>query len=166
MLKVDDTTRTSDATRRPVAITSRRRPDLPPPRGRSLSVLVVGDLADAAGGLAQALELLGFPSRPVPTGAAARVAITSDPPDVVVLNFPSRVVDGWELARWVVAGHGPAAKRPLLVAVTEGGSDEGLAAEAGVDLVLVGPVEPAVVVGVLRRFARAVAPGRTVPSPP
>ena len=58
-----------------------------------------------------------------------------------------------------VAARVAAVQHENLVAVTECGSDEDrrLAAEAGVDLVLVGPVELAVVVGVLRRFARLLS---------
>jgi two-component system, OmpR family, response regulator len=48
-----------------------------------------------------------------------------------------------------------------LIAVTGCGleADRHKSNEAGIDLHLVKPVDPAVLVGVLRRFARVVSPG-------
>ena len=138
------------------------QPVLTPDAGdRPPSVLVLGDVGDAADRLARSLGRHGFPALAVATGEDALSAAAASLADVAILFLPL-AADGWDLARRMSAGRGPTAVRPFLVAVTECGSDEDRrrAAEAGVDLVLVAPVEAAVVVGVLRRFARAVAPGR------
>ena len=131
----------------------------PPDPGRPPSVLVAGDAADR---LARSLGRHWFPALAVATGEDALSAAAASMADVAILFLPLAAADGWDLARRMSAGRGPTAVRPFVVAVVEGGSDEDRrrAAEAGVDLVLVRPVEAAVVVGVLRRFARAVAPGR------
>jgi DNA-binding response OmpR family regulator len=169
MSKTDFPIPTHDASNRPAedrACPTRRGPrptsTLPPTLGRPLLVLVVDDPADS---LAQVLTMHGFPARSVATCAATLTAVAADPPDVVILHLLLIPVDGWEAARRAWAGRDPDGRRPVLVAVTEGGSDEDRrrAAEVGVDLVLIAPVEPAVVVGVLRRFARALSPGQEPP---
>ena len=167
MPNVDCSTLTSDVGDRPPAGTAcparcvSPLTPLPDP-GQPLSVLVVGDVDDAADRLARSLGRHGFPALAVATGEDALSAAAASLADVVILFLPLAAADGWDLARRMSAGRGPTAVRPFVVAVVTGGAEEDRrrAAEANVDLVLVAPVEAAVVVGVLRRFARAVAPGR------
>ena len=73
-------------------------------------------------------------------------------------------MDGWELARRFHARTGPRGMRPLLIAATGCGSDADRrkSAEAGIDLHLLKPVEPAYLAGVLWRFSRVLAP--TIPA--
>jgi CheY-like chemotaxis protein len=73
-------------------------------------------------------------------------------------------MDGWELARRL--RESAVIKRPLLVAVTAAATDADRkkSDEAGVDLHLVKPVDPAALVGLVRRFGRVVAPGTAPPA--
>jgi CheY-like chemotaxis protein len=123
-----------------------------PPTFRTPSVLVVDDLDDAADSLATLLEMSGFPARAVTSGEAALAAVAADPPDVVILDLLMPGTDGWEVARRLRAG-GPAG-RPLLVALTgcDGREDRRRAAEAGIDVFLLKPIEPAALVATLTRL--------------
>lgn len=123
-----------------------------PPALRAPSVLVVDDLDDAADSLATLLEMSGFRARAVTSGEAALAAVAADPPDVVILDLLMPGVDGWEVARRLHES-GPAG-RPVLVALTgcDGREDRRRAVEAGIDLFLVKPVEPAALVAVLTRL--------------
>ena len=131
-----------------------RRGGVPP-----LSVLVVEPHADAADTLAELLRLVGHRVAVARTGADALRTAATDPPDVVVLEVRLPDGDGWQVAgrlRQPVGG-----KRPLVVAVTADGSDDGRrrSEAAGIDLHLEKAVEPGVLLGVLARFARLLAPG-------
>jgi two-component system, OmpR family, response regulator len=126
--------------------------------GWSLSVLVVDGHEDGAASLAEILRLNGYDVRVAGTARAALRAAAEAPPDVVVLEPRLPDLDGWELAKRLRA---PAfGKPPLVVAVSGGGSPEERrrSAEAGIHLHLVKPADPAVLCGVLARFARVVAP--------
>jgi len=124
-----------------------------------ISVLVVDDLFDAVASLAQVLALHGF-SRVATahTGGAALELAADDPPDVVLLDIGLPDLDGWEVARWLrLQGRGTG-KRALVIAVTgrDSAADHRRSEEAGVDLHLVKPIDPAVLVGVLKRLARVL----------
>ena len=129
-------------------------PQVPP--CHPLTVLVVDDSRDAADSLGDLLSLYGYQARVAYGGEDALRLAAAEPPDAVVLDLAMPGMDGWELARrlrdmsrW---------KRPLLIAVS--GYGDGVARrgsdDAGLDLHLVKPVEPAVIVGVLKRFARVL----------
>src|SRR6476646_4244602 len=124
-----------------------------PPSRESLSVLVVDAYRDAADSLTELLRLHGHG---VQTAYHPAAALAADPPDVVILELRLPGTDGWELVRRMRGR--PAEKQPLFVAVTTCGrdADRQKSGEAGIDLHLVKPVDPAVLVGVLRRFARAL----------
>ena len=132
--------------------------------GWSLSVLVVDAHEDGAASLAEILRLYGYDVRVAGTARAALRAAAEAPPDVVLLEPRLPDLDGWELARRVrvLAGGKP----PLVVAISGSGrpEDRRRSAEAGVHLHLVKPADPAVLRGVLARFARVVAPAGTVRS--
>jgi two-component system OmpR family response regulator len=123
-----------------------------------LSVLVVDDLMDAAVSLATLLGLCGFYARPVCSGEDARRAAEESPPDAVVLDLKLPGMDGWELAWRLQKRVAPRGMRPFLVGVTGCGAeaDRRESAAAGIDLHLLKPVEPAVLVGVLKRFAEVI----------
>ena len=89
-------------------------------------------------------------------GPAAVEAIQVAPPDVVLLDIGLPGMSGWDVARWVTEQ--PAEKRPLLVALTGYGREEDRqrSEEAGIDLHLVKPVDPADLLRLLKRFYRVV----------
>ncbi len=121
-----------------------------------LRVLVVDNDADTAESLAEVLTLHGFRAVATTTGEDAASAVAVAPFDAIVADLAMPGVDGYELARRVRGQS--AAKRPLLVAVTGCQDVTGRsAAEIGFDLVLLKPVEPAKLVGVLKRFERVLA---------
>ena len=130
---------------------------LPVDFSRPLAVLIVDDNRDAAESLAAALAVHGYVARVAYSGPDALAAVAADPPDVALLDIGMPGMSGWELAgrlRDQVPG-----RRPLLVAVTGYGTeaDKKESEAAGIDLHLVKPVEPAVLVGVLRRFEQTLA---------
>ena len=124
-----------------------------------LSILVVDDDPDTADSLTDLLALHGFGAQSALCGADALQLAAADPPDVVFLDLRMPGMDGWELARQLTN----LAKPPILVAITgcETEDDRRRSNLVGIDLHLVKPVEPAVLVGMLRRFARALAPKAT-----
>jgi CheY-like chemotaxis protein len=126
-------------------------------RVSSLSVLVVEDLPDAAESTALLLVLHGYRVRVAESGPSALVAAEAEMPDVVLLDIGLPGMDGWEVARRM--RERTAAKQPVVVAVTGYGAvgDRWRSADAGVDLHLVKPVAPGVLVGMMQRFRRALA---------
>jgi CheY-like chemotaxis protein len=130
-------------------------------------VLVVDDLDDAAASMAEVLSLSGVAHISVAnTGGAALELAAGDPPDVVLLDIGLPDLNGWEVARWLREQGEGTGKRPFLIAITGFGSeaDRRRSAAAGVDLHLVKPADLALLIGVLRRFARIIAPGRQAAS--
>ena len=128
----------------------------------AFSVLVVDDSPDTARSTAELLTLMGYAARVALSGEDALRQAAIDPPDVVLLDIRMPGMDGYEVARRLAAvGSG---KPPVLVAVTGCATqdDRVQTAAAGFDLHLAKPVDPAVLVGLLRRVRRAIAP----PEPP
>jgi CheY-like chemotaxis protein len=126
-------------------------------RGKTgLGILVVEDHAETAATLALVLGREGHEIQVAPNGPAAVEAIQVAPPDVVLLDIGLPGMSGWEVARWVTEQ--PAEKRPLLVALTGYGQEEDRrrSEEAGIDLHLVKPVDPAELLRLLKRFHRVV----------
>jgi CheY-like chemotaxis protein len=101
-----------------------------------MNVLVVDDMPDTAETEAAVLALHGHAARTAAGGEEALRLAAQDPPDVVLLDIGMPGMDGWELARRLRAQ-----------------------AEAGIDAHLTKPVEPAVLVGLVRRFGRVVGQG-------
>jgi CheY-like chemotaxis protein len=127
---------------------------------RPLAVLIVDDLADAADSLAEILSFHGHAARVALDGADALRQAAAEPPDVVLLDIRMPRMDGCEVARLIRARCAAGEKRPLLVAVTGCGTeaDRLHSTGAGFDLHLVKPVDPALLVGVLERYRRLLAP--------
>jgi two-component system OmpR family response regulator len=125
-----------------------------------LSVLVVDDYPDAADTLADLLHLYGHRVTVARTAAEALAAAEGHPPDVVVLELRLPDLDGWHLARRLRSLAEWGGRRLLVIAATGCGMAEGRwrSAEAGVDLHLVKPADPALLTGLLARFAAGPAP--------
>ena len=117
---------------------------------RQLSVLVVEDDPDTGESLAELLGLSGYAVAVTRCGEdAVRCAGGAD---VIFLDLRLPGIDGCEVARRIRSMESP--KRPFLVAVTGRAKDEDFrrSREAGIDLHLVKPVEPAVLLGLLARI--------------
>ena len=120
------------------------------------------DVPDAADSLALLLALHGYSVRVARCGEDALRMAAADPPDAVLLDVRMPGLDGYEVAREL--RERAIGKRPFLVAVTGCATDgdRRRSAEAGIDLHLTKPADPAIVVGLLWRFARVLAP--TIPA--
>jgi len=112
---------------------------------------------DAAESLAMLLQAYGHRVAMVHTGKAALEVVATEPPDVILLDIGLPQMNGWEIARRIRTE--PRGKKPLLIAVTGYSSDgdRQQSLNAGVDLHLVKPVDPAILVGILHRFSRVFA---------
>lgn len=123
-----------------------------------LSVLVVDDDPDTAESTAHLLALFGYAARFALCGEAALRSAAAAPPDVVLLDLRMPDMDGFEVAHRLAARG--AGKPPLVVAVTgcEAAADRDRVTAAGFHMYLTKPVEPAFLVGLLRRIRRAIAP--------
>jgi CheY-like chemotaxis protein len=129
-----------------------------------LTVLVVDDSQDTANSMAELLGLYGHVVRVAFDGEEALRVAAETLPDVVLLDLLMPRMDGYGVAKQIRERGEGVGKRPLLVAVTGYSSDADRlrTAEAGFDLHLVKPVDPGVIVGVLERFRRLIAP--TIPA--
>jgi CheY-like chemotaxis protein len=127
---------------------------LPPPE-RGLRVLIVEDVADASAVLALLLRMEGHDVRVAPDGPAALALAEAISPDVVLLDIRLPGLDGWEVARRLRRRSG---KPPFLVALTGYGGecDRRRSEAAGIDLHLVKPADPELLLWLLRRFQRTV----------
>jgi signal transduction histidine kinase len=126
---------------------------------RKLRILVADDNEDAADSLAMVLEGAGHTVTTVYDGHAAIESAEATRPDVIVLDIGMPKLDGYEAARRIRKT--PWGAEVFLVALTGWGQadDRRQAAEAGFDVHLTKPVEPA-------HLAAVLAKGRPSASPP
>jgi PAS domain S-box-containing protein len=105
-------------------------------------VLVVDDNGDAAGTLAELLQMLGSEVSVAHDGASALAQTDQFRPDVVLLDISLPDMNGYEVARRIRSAHGP--RQPKLIALTGWGQDEDkrLAQQAGFDEHWTKPVDP------------------------
>ncbi|AMV23988.1 Transcriptional activator protein CzcR [Gemmata sp. SH-PL17] len=124
-----------------------------------LSVLVVEDLPDVAESTADLLAACGHEVRIASCGAEALRAARSDAPDVVLLDIGLPGMSGWEVARRLRAQS--TGEQPVVVAVTGYGTnrDRVCSADAGIDLHLVKPADPAHLTALLARVHDLLVPG-------
>jgi two-component system OmpR family response regulator len=117
-----------------------------------LSVLVVDDCPDTVESTADVLEHAGYSARIALNGPDALRLAVVEPPDVVLLDIMMPGMDGCEVARRIAAQKG--VKPPLIVAITGcmSETDRERATAAGVHLYLIKPVDPAFLIGMMRRF--------------
>jgi len=116
-------------------------------------ILVVDDNPDAADAVAVLLEIEGHDVHTAHSGRAALAETRAWFPDTLVLDIGLPDMDGYELARQVVAlGMAPA---PLLIALSGygGASDIRQAMEAGFAHHLLKPVEPDALFAVVQSSA-------------
>jgi two-component system CheB/CheR fusion protein len=124
-----------------------------------LHVLVVEDCADARESLALLLGLFGCRVDGAAGCAEAMARAGAAPPDVLLMDIGLPACDGYAVAKRL---RGLCERAPLVVATTGYGRecDRRRSAEEGFDHHLVKPVDPAELVGILRRHARSL--GRAV----
>jgi CheY-like chemotaxis protein len=129
-----------------------------------LTILVVDDSADLVESEADLLAFQGHVVRTALNGEDALQLVDAQPPDVVLLDIRLPGMDGYAVARQIRARCATYGKRPFVVAVTGCGNelDRQNSAEAGFDLHLVKPVDPALLIGLLERYRRLLAP--TIPA--
>ena len=122
-----------------------------PHHSRPVLVLVVDDLPDAAESAAELLATAGCRTRAVTCGLDALRAVVEEVPDVVLLDIGMPVMDGWETARRIRELARPA--QPVIVAVTgyTRDADRHRSADAGIDLHLAKPADPAVLLALVDR---------------
>ncbi len=113
-------------------------------RRRQLEVLIVDDDSDSADGTAKLVRRWGHLGRVVYNGTSALKMAAVQHPDVVLLDVAMPLMSGLEVARQLRRDF--PSKRCFVIAVTGGGDDEERqqCLEAGIDLVLIKPVERAV----------------------
>jgi len=119
--------------------------------------MVVEDDEDSADSLAMLLRLNGHDVLLATDALSAVEAARAHDLDVVLLDIGLPGTDGLHVARWF-EDH-PAAKKPLLVAITGYGMDEDRvrSRKAGIDLHLVKPVDPRQLMALLKRFCQIIA---------
>jgi DNA-binding response OmpR family regulator len=115
---------------------------LTPERHPPLHVLVVDDDPDFAESLAELLRHNGHEVRTAGNGLDAVAACVERAFDVIFLDVRLPGLTGHDLARWVRGREG--GRRPYLIAVTGHGSDDDrrTAAEIGIDVFLLKPLDP------------------------
>jgi CheY-like chemotaxis protein len=129
--------------------------EIGPPTG--LSVLVVEDQADTAASEEILLRLGGHAVKVARDGPSALRKIREWQPDVVLLDIGLPGMDGYRVARAIVAMN--LWKRPVVIGVTgyAMAEDRQKNREAGIELHLVKPVPPELLLRVLRKV-RAILP--------
>lgn len=124
--------------------------------GVELSVLVVAADADAGRSYATLLRVTGHSVRTATDCRAAVILAADCLPDVAVIDLdPSK---RGSLVK-ALTSNPPHGRRPLMVAISDclpaGGNDW---PDAGFDACLPKPVDPEILLNLLRRFDRVVAP--------
>lgn len=125
-------------------------------RPQTRNIFVVDDNKDAAESLATLLKLAGQDVRVFHDGGSALEAVLVQPPDIAFVDIGMPEIDGCELAKRM--RRIPASARTFLVAVTGWGQedDRRRTKEAGFDRHLVKPVDPAVLLQLVRDFESPV----------
>jgi CheY-like chemotaxis protein len=143
--------------RRVIALSPRAKEITPPPE-LSLSILVIENHEDSAASLADLLQFCGY--RVVATGSGEAALQCAEPlPDIVITELRLPDMDGHELVSQFRKK--AAANKPLfVVALTTGGSpdERRRANQSGVDLYLLKPADPKVLLAALAGFCHSLTP--------
>jgi DNA-binding response OmpR family regulator len=123
-----------------------------------LRILLVEDDADAANSMAVVLRLYGYDVVVALDSPTALQIADNYPPDVVLLDIGMPKMDGWQVAKALRQRR--TKPRPLIIAITGYGYKAARlrSYEAGIDVHLVKPVDPAELVNLLGRYQRIVMP--------
>jgi CheY-like chemotaxis protein len=123
----------------------------PPYRADRLRVLVVEDDPDCAYGTTLLLKAGGYEAHVGRDGPSGVKKARELSPDVVLLDLGLPGMSGYDVAELLRAD---SEKPPLIIAMTGHGQEEAVrkSREAGIDLHLVKPVDPAALAEVLTRF--------------
>jgi CheY-like chemotaxis protein len=126
------------------------------PADDALSVLVVKDDPDTAASIGLLFGLAGHEFGVATGGPAALELAQRLRPDVAIVDIGLPGMSGYEVAEQL--RRRCSGKPPFLIALTGFGAEpyRRRASEAGIDLFLVKPVDPAVLLGLLKRFKRVV----------
>ena len=118
-----------------------------------LRILLVEDHPDCAASTRMLLHLWGCQVEIAEDGPAALKLAHEHPPDVILLDLGLPGIDGWTVARRIRAQAN--GTRPLLVAVTGYGQEEDRrrSDEAGIDVHLLKPMNPAYLERLLKKWA-------------
>ena len=145
--------------------------ELPPLRRDAATdrrrILVVDDNVDLATSLALMLQMLGHEVQSVHDGPAAIAAVESFAPGLVFLDIGMPRMSGYEICRRIRAGRNGA--DPVIVALSGWGQDQDKerSREAGMDLHLVKPFDPAKLEEMLAKLhSRATAASQVRELPP
>jgi signal transduction histidine kinase/DNA-binding response OmpR family regulator len=128
-------------------------PALPRPRRdeerAQRRILVVDDNVDLASSLAMMLQMLGHEVRTEHDGAAAVEAVPQFEPDLIFLDIGMPRMNGYETCRHIRGGE--RGHEPVIVALSGWGQDHDKerSREAGMDLHLVKPFDPALLESML-----------------
>jgi CheY-like chemotaxis protein len=126
---------------------------------RRLRVLIVEDNADIARSTRMVLEMEGHEVHVATDGLAGLEAAAAVDPDVILLDIGLPRMSGYEVAERL---KGRKAQRKLLLVAVTGYAQEAdreRSAAAGIDLHLLKPVDPLLLLGLLRRFANHLDAG-------
>jgi len=132
----------------------------------TLSIVIVDDSRDTAESTAELLSLSGCKVLIALSGEEGLRLVTQVQPDVVFLDIRMPKIDGYEVARQILARN--RGKPPIIVAMTGCGTeaDREQTTKAGFHLHLVKPVDPALLIGLIRRIRRTLGYTETPPCEP
>ncbi|VTT99029.1 pas sensor protein : PAS sensor protein OS=Nitrosococcus halophilus (strain Nc4) GN=Nhal_1977 PE=4 SV=1: Response_reg [Gemmataceae bacterium] len=121
-------------------------------------VLVVDDFPDAAESAAELVSMTGCRARAVMCGGDALRAVAEEAPNVVLLDLGMPGMNGWETAQRI--RDLVRVPQPVIVAVSGHAreADRHRSADAGIDLHLAKPADPAVILALLDRVRVHLAP--------
>src|SRR5438128_4986227 len=128
--------------------------------GGVFRVLIVDDDADTSESTAILVGQWGFEAVAVRSGFEALQAVNAFFPDLILLDIGMPGMDGLEVAKRLRVQTPPKGKRPFLIAVSGYADAQSRhhSLQAGIDLHLVKPVDPAELEKLLRRFQKVVMP--------
>jgi CheY-like chemotaxis protein len=123
-------------------------------RPQALRILIVEDQPDAADSLAMLLRLKEYEPVIAHDGRDALQKASDEEPDVVLLDIGLPGMDGYEVAARLKAL--PADERPFIIAITGYGEEQSRrrSAEAGIDVHLLKPADPELLLRLLKRLDR------------
>jgi CheY-like chemotaxis protein len=128
--------------------------------GGVFRVLIVDDDADTSDSTAILVGQWGFQAVAVRSGFEALQAVNAFFPDLILLDIGMPGMNGLEVAKRLRVQTPPKGKRPFLIAVSGYADAQSRrhSLQAGIDLHLVKPVDPAELEKLLRRFQKVVMP--------